>query len=253
MMVFQDGFRPWPHIYKPGGRCKQFYHRVDANLSANLARLRTYETREDTTKYVAILMEVLTLFKRGIIESLEYTMSDYLKQTNGSLSNDKKEAWEIETVKGFVSHNNYAERPFAVVRAIWKTYASLSLKNLGWLTHSLANGTHQPEHTYGTTKDVHGNHCHKPGIALTAHPNLKCAVNVVCSVKRKTVGAVTKIVRAAQISDKEERIETRKRKAVEKHENTLRLKSIKTAKSDKAEHTAQHHLVLSIKSLDNQL
>ncbi len=66
-------------------------------------------------------MEVLALFGQGIIESLEYTMGDFLKQTNGTLSNDKKEAWEIETVKGLVSHNNYAERPFAVLRAIWKT------------------------------------------------------------------------------------------------------------------------------------
>ncbi len=165
----------------------------------------------------------------------------------------KKRGKLMRPVKGLVSHNNYAERPFAVLRAIWKTYPSLSLKTLGWLAHSLANGTHRPEHTYGTTKDVHGNHCHKPGIALTAHPNLKRAVNVVCSVKRKTVGAVTKIVRAAQISDKQEQIETRKRKAVEKHENTLRLKAIKAAKSDKAEHTAQHHLVLSLRNLDDQL
>jgi hypothetical protein len=69
----------------------------------------------------------------------------------------------------------------------------------------------------------------------------------------KTVGAVTKIVRAAQISDKQEQIETRKRKAVEKHENTLRLKAIKAAKLDKAEHTAQHHLVLSLRSQNDQL
>jgi hypothetical protein len=71
--------------------------------------------------------------------------------------------------------------------------------------------------------------------------------------EKRLIGAVTKIVRAAQISDKQEQIDTRKRKAVEKHENTLRLKAIKAAKSDKAEHTAQHHLVSSLRSLDDQL
>jgi hypothetical protein len=166
---------------------------------------------------------VLTLFGQGIIASLEFTMSDYLKQTNGKLSNEKRESWELEAVKGMLSHNNFAERPFAVLRAIWKMYPALSLKNLGWLSHSLANGAHRPAQTYGVTKDKEGNFCQKAGIALTAHPELKRAVNVVCSVRRKTIGAVTRIVREAQILDSEEQKETRKRRAREKYEKKLRL------------------------------
>ncbi len=86
--------------------------------------------------------------------------------------------------------NNHAERPFADLTAIWKTYPALSLHNLGWLSHSLANGAHRTAYTYGIKKDGDGtsNHCHEAGIALTAHPNLKRAVNVVCSVRRKTIG-----------------------------------------------------------------
>jgi hypothetical protein len=99
MRVFDDEFRPWPHVYKCGLRSKKFYDRIDANLSEDLARLRTYANREDSQDYCTILKEVLTLFGQGIIASLEFTMGDYLKQTNGKLSNEKREAWELEAVK----------------------------------------------------------------------------------------------------------------------------------------------------------
>jgi hypothetical protein len=123
MRVFEDGFRPWPHVYKCGLRSKSFYTRIDANLSLDLARLRNFANREDSTKtYGSILREVFALFGQGIIASLEFTMGDYLKQTNSKMINDNREAWELEAVKGMLSHNNFAERPFAVLRAIWKMY-----------------------------------------------------------------------------------------------------------------------------------
>ncbi len=127
-------------------------------------------------------------------------------------------------------HNNHAERPFAVLRAIWKSYPSLSLQNLGWLSHSLANGTHRPAYTYGILKGGDGNHSHEAGIALTAHPNLKRAVNIVCSVRRKTIGAMTQMLRAAQTSDREEQVATRKRKA---HEKYLKISSSQIIQSAK--------------------
>ena len=253
MIIFNDGFRPWPHVYKPGQRSKKFYSRMDANLTQDLAQLRTYESREDKDNYGSIFLQVLMLFGQGIIASLEFTMGNYLRQTDGLLQNANRNTWEFEATKKMLCHNNHAERPFAVLRGIWKTYPSLSLQNLGWLAHSLANGTHRPAHTYGTKKDSNGDHCFKAGIALTAHPTLKRAVNIVCSVKRKTIGAVTQLVRAAQASDKEEQGATRKRKAREKYLKSLRLKASKALKADKAEHTAAHHLVLSIENLENEL
>jgi hypothetical protein len=102
MCVFDNGFRPWPHIFKPEQRSKNFYARIDANLTDDLARLRTYNDRDDSEKYKQILLAVLGLFGQGIIESLEFTMGDYLKQTNGKLCNDKRETWELEAVKGMV-------------------------------------------------------------------------------------------------------------------------------------------------------
>ena len=218
-----------------------------------MAQLRNFETRDDKQKYVAILQEVLMLFGKGIIASLEFTMGDYLKQTDGKLSNGKRDSWELEATKRMLCHNNHAERPFAVLRAIWKSYPSLSLQNLGWLSHSLANGTHRPAHTYGILKDGDGHHSREAGIALTAHPNLKRAVNVVCSVRRKTIGAVTQMVRAAQASDREEQVATRKRKAHEKYLKNLRLKASKALKADKAEFTAAHNLAVSIQNLNDEL
>jgi hypothetical protein len=185
MTIFKDGYRPWPHVYKPGGKSKKFYNRMDANLQADLVRLLTYEkTRSDSEVYGSILKEVLGLFGKGILDSLEFTMKDYIKQTDDQLSNGKRATWELEAVKGMLCHNNHAERPFAVLRAFAKMYPALSLRNLAWLCHhSLVNGTHRPARTFGTDKDKHGNNLHVAEIAVMAHKNLKRAVNAVCSVR----------------------------------------------------------------------
>jgi hypothetical protein len=180
-------------------------------------------------------------------------MGDYLPQTNGKLSNKNKEAWELEAATGMLSHNNHAERPFAVLRAFAKMYPALSLRNLAWLAHSLVNGTHRPAHTFGVVKDRYSIPSQKAGIALTAHPSLKRAVNEVCSVRRKNVGSVTVIIRTAQLDDKKLQIETRKRKAEETIAARIRSKTTKAARIDKAEHIASHHLVLSIPDLENEL
>jgi hypothetical protein len=90
MTTFKDGYRPWPHVYKSGGESKKIYNRVDANLQADLVRLRTSETRSDSEVYGSILKHVLGLFGKGILDSLEFTMKDYIKQTtDGKLSNGK--------------------------------------------------------------------------------------------------------------------------------------------------------------------
>ena len=129
MSVFDAGFRPWPRIIK-AGQSDKFYTAVDANLEVDLDRLKTYNARADTESYCTILRKVLALFGEGVIASLDYTMDKYLKQTDGELSNDKREDWEIEATKGMMSHNNFAERPFAVLKAFAKTYPALSLRNL---------------------------------------------------------------------------------------------------------------------------
>jgi hypothetical protein len=59
------------------------------------------------------------------------------------MCNNMREEWEIKAVELMVSHNNFAERPFAVVKALARIYPALSLRNLSQLTHSIVNGTHR--------------------------------------------------------------------------------------------------------------
>jgi hypothetical protein len=70
MVVFEDGFRPWSHVHKSGGRSNKFYGRIDADLSEDLNRIRNYGAREDSEKYCQILRDVLRCFGEGIIDSL---------------------------------------------------------------------------------------------------------------------------------------------------------------------------------------
>ena len=147
--VFDDEFRPWPHVYKNKGRSKKFYGSMDANLVSDLKRIRLDPEREDYDNYSGILGEVFGCFGYGIIDSLEYTMKNYLRQTDGPLRNDLRQPWENEAVKHMVSHNNNAERPFGVVKEFWDIYPSLSLQNLSWLSHSISNGKHRCAEVFG--------------------------------------------------------------------------------------------------------
>ncbi len=69
----------------------------------------------------------------------------------------------------------------------------------------MVNGTHRPEHVFGRTSVKDRLNLKPPGIALTAHPVLRLAVNNVCSVRTRKVGSVTRIVREAN----EEALEAR--------------------------------------------
>ncbi len=199
------------------GRSKKFYSRVDADLNYDLARICNYTEREDNEKYIEIVRAVLKCFGLGIIDSLEFTMKHYITQTGGVLSNEKRKDWEIKAVRHMVAHNNYAERPFAVVKVFARMYPSLSLRNLSHLTHSLVNGTHWCGDTFGRRNKAVPVTTRLAGIALTAHLQLKTAVNTLCSVRRKSLGLVTLLYRTAQQLDKAAQVAHRKEKAIEKY------------------------------------
>jgi hypothetical protein len=76
-----------------------------------------------------------------------------------------------------------------------------------------------------------------PGIALTAHPVLRQAVNVLCSVRTQKSGAITNMVREAHTADAVAKDALRKRKAKEDFEENVRLKSVRVEKRDKAEYS----------------
>jgi hypothetical protein len=158
-----------------------------------------------------------------------------------------KQAWEIKAVSKMVCHNNHAERPFAVLKALAQLYPSLSLRNLSRLVHSLVNGTHRCADIFGKISATKGL-CHRlPGIAITAHPEIKAAVNKLCSVRRKTPGLVTIIQRDAYRTDKYAQVMNRKRKTSEKFEaNVAKQKARIAASRDKAEETASNSLCTNL-------
>jgi hypothetical protein len=172
LTVFEPEFRPWPHVFQDKQRSRQFYMRVEHNLQSDMEILRSFRGREDEKNYTTVLRQVLGLFGKGIVASLEYTMQDYLKQTNGKLQSANRDAWELEKCKHMVCHNNAAERPFAVLRQYKRLYPSLSRDNLSKLSNSLVNGTHRPA--------VNGV---AAGCALTADPRLRDCVGKLCSVR----------------------------------------------------------------------
>jgi hypothetical protein len=157
-------------------RSKKFYKHLEHNLEEDLNRLRSYKGRRDVEKYEAMLRKVLVIFGQGIVASLEFTMKDYLKQTNGHLRTDGREEWEVKACSFMLCHNNHAERPFAVLRQYKRLYPSLSLVNLSKLSQSLVNGTHRPA----------GNGM-VAGVALTADPRLRTCIGQLCSVRKKKV------------------------------------------------------------------
>jgi hypothetical protein len=251
--VFNNNFRAWPHIYKSGGRSKRFYDKIERHINEDLTTLRSYSNREDTTNYCAVMKQVLGKFGEGIHGSLTFTLKKYLRQTNGELQNANRGEWETKAAQKMLCHNNNAERPFAVARVFNKQYPAITLYNLSHLSHSLVNGTHRPEHIFGRTSVNDRVNMKPPGIALTAHPVLRLAVNKLCSVRTRKIGAITSMVRVAHKANVIAKNEMRKRKAQEDFEENVRLKAVRAEKRDKADYTALTDLVTDVPQLVVQL
>jgi len=144
LSIFDLHFRAWPHIYQNRGRAQKFYKGIDSNLAEDHVALNKFHAREDSVKYTELLRKILAIFGQGIIDSLEFTMGDYLRQTDGVLANDQREDWEAKAAEGLLCHNNHAERPFAVLRLYKRTYPSMSVRNLSKLSMTIVTGTHRP-------------------------------------------------------------------------------------------------------------
>jgi hypothetical protein len=242
LSIFELHYRPWPHIYQDRGRSKKFYKAMDRHLERDLLALNNFMAREDSGKYTILLRKVLELFGLGIIDSLEFTLSKYLRQTNGVLANDTREDWEEDAQQGMLCHNNNAERPFAVLRSYKRTYPSMSLRNLSKLSQTLTTGTHKP-----------GDKDRAAGSALTADPRLRVIIGDLCGVRNKRVGLITSLLRAAHYVDHREMLNTRKRKSREKYETNVRKKAKKAALRDHAEEINSNSLVTDVGAFQAQL
>jgi hypothetical protein len=117
----------------------------------------------------------------------------------------------------------------------------------------MVNGTHRPEHIFGRTSVKDRTNMKPPGIALTADPALRLAVNKLCSVRTRKVGSIASIVRKANKDAIKAKDANRKRKAKEDFNERVRLKAQKAEKRDKADYTAHKELVRDDNELNIQL
>ena len=195
LSILQPGFRPWPKLRQAEASSVTFYEVLERTRDLDLSELRNYERREDIGTYEPVLRDVLTLFGKAIHTSLERTMGKYLRSTGGIFRNDLREEWEINKVSQLLSHNNAAERPFAIAKAYLAYFKSMKLSTLANFSLALANGSHRPAGTLGKTKKTKGRVPTPAGIAVTSPERLKIAVTKVCGVRKVKPGLVTQLLR----------------------------------------------------------
>ena len=111
-------------------------------------------------------------------------MGKYLERTDGEKAASKLEGWEINSAKDLYSHNNFAERGFAVVKAMAKQFPSMSLSTITAVSHARLNGTFQE----GSTAEA-------------ADPRLAKALSVLCCIRRRTRGKITTLMREWKAED----------------------------------------------------
>ena len=180
-----------------------------------------------------ILKEVFGLFGAGIHESLQRTMGKYM--FDGLKSKENLSQWELDDSKHLLSHNNFAERPFAMVKALMKTFPSLKLSNAAAIASAKANGTHD-----------------EGGAALVCDPKLQRIINALCSVRQATPGAITLLLRgflsADQALAKAHRISHRKNQEKVNMENAKgRAKKVNAAQ----EVTLHRTMPVIVRSLES--
>jgi hypothetical protein len=131
---------------------------------------------------------------------------------------DLRESWGKKAVDKMVCHNNYAERPLVIVKGFWHMHPTLSLNNLSWLGHSMVNEAHRCADVFGPLNELTASSISRLAgteyIHSTNSQELKRAVKILCSVRRKTIGRITGMQREAHTKDKAAQVITRKLKAI---------------------------------------
>ncbi len=97
----------------------------------------------------------LNLFGIAIHTSLERTLGNYLKATDGIYRNELRDDWQLENVSALLCTNNPAERPFAVAKAYMKIYQSMSIRTLAGFGLSICNMAHTAQPKLKGNKNVH--------------------------------------------------------------------------------------------------
>ena len=231
--LFEEAFRPWPRLRPEDPDIQEWYDAQLERKANDLEMLRSYTEKEDAASYTVILRQVLQVFGKSIQAAFERNWGDYLEATDGNQANSKLTESEKLRVKDMVCHNNHAERTFAVIRSLLQRYPSMSLRTASVCAHARLNRNGRRENggehwTYGDS------------------PVLRAAVNELCSVRHKSVGKVTALLRQHHKDDSVAQRENRKRKQDEKLESARRKIRARAAKADAA---AETELVTSVESL----
>ena len=83
--------------------------------------------------------------------------------TGGIYRNELREEWELEAVAKLLSHNNPAERPFAIVKAYLQVFPTMRLATLANFSLSMTNGSHRPAGALGKTLKPKIKNVYPPG------------------------------------------------------------------------------------------
>ena len=220
--IFEDAYRPWP-VQRPDNLSMQrWYQKKRERHASQMEGLRNFHEFEDQDGYIGILKEVMGLFGDAIHISFQRNIGDWLERTDGSQSNSKLTACARERKEGVLSHNNHAERTFAVFRSMLGRFPSMSLRNAASLSFSRLNGTYK---LGGKGMDT--------GIVHTAPKDLLDAVFDLCSVRTGSLGAVTKMLRAHRHADSADAADYHRRKNKEKERAAIEKAKRKANEMDK--------------------
>ena len=235
--------RTWPQMRQDCTKCREFYAKLNVDSEEKKSALRLQPDREDAIAYQEVLHDVLKLFGEGIHESLMRTMGAYINATDGEKRNNKLTELEKTKASQLLSHNNHAERPFAVIKALAKKYPSMSLRNLAATANARVNGTFRMPEEGGKTQKTIGKIVAQPGIFYNVDPELLAAVSKVCSVRENTVGVVVAMIRDDYENDMDAQRQHRKAQKEFKLKETTRLQK---GRAEKANIASEVKLAISI-------
>ena len=241
-----ENYRPWAEVNDLAG----WYAKRRSCARSNKRRemLRAYSSRGDADKFTPILKQVLAIGGDAIHVSLKRTMGDFLEVTNGSRAESKLEPWMKARAMLLLSHNNPAERPFALMKFLDHLFPTMSLNNLSNASHALVNGTFalaspKPKTQKGAAEATSSQTC--AGAAVLANSRLKRAVSVVASVRMRSAGTVTTQRREEYAADIVANAEHRQEHRARQLAEHMQLAASRAQKKDTA------HSIELITSVDN--
>lgn len=221
--------------------------RLGSRLKEVCRRLFDLDARGDRDRYEPILLEVLDIFGKSVHVSFRRTMKEFLEATDGNSKASSASADHKAAALLMLSHNNAAERPFAVGKLLAHDLPSLTLAHKSHTTHAMVNKTYQRPASPVKGRGI-SEQGQRPGVALTAPAPVTQAIMQLCSRKGKS--SVVEAQVAMHANDLEQsRLHEKKRK-----QDKLDVALAKRAKCAASKDAyGEIELVTSLKALSGKL